>query len=239
MNLLLTRPEDISAGGVFSASEDQTEHLIHVLRAKKGETIRAGILGGKTGPAEILELEKHHARLRFLKLDQLPPSKRNLHFIIALPRPQSFKKCLHFLASAGIPQTSFIQTARVEKSYWKSAALSAEAVKKELLLGLEQGCDTIPPEIRFFHTFREWKNAFLNGKRPEKERRIIAHPAQNAFLCPASDAAATILAAIGPEGGFIPEEVDTFRNLGFRCVTLGAHILRVEFALAFLTGKLS
>lgn len=239
MNLLLTRPENVAPDGVFSASEEQTEHLRNVLREKPGGTVRAGMLGGRIGTAEILTLEKHRAVLRFLSLDRASPPERNLRFAIALPRPQSFKKCLHFLASAGIPEASFLQTSRVEKSYWKSAALSEQAVEKEIFLGLEQGGSTRPPELHFFHTFREWKNSLLMEKRPENERRIAAHPAPDALPCPAPDASVPVLAAIGPEGGFIPEEIDALQELEFRCVTLGTHILRVEFALAFLAGKLS
>ena len=44
--------------------------------------------------------------------------------------------------------------------------------------------------------------------------------------------------AVGPEGGYTPEEVGAFRSHGFECVSLGSFILRVEFALSVLCGKL-
>ncbi len=233
MNLLIVKPEDLQEDGVtFQATPEQSLHLHSVLHAKNGDSVKAGILGGNMGTAEILEDSKRAALLRFTSLSTPSPAKKKLRFVIALPRPQSFKKCLHFIASAGIPEVQFIQTARVEKSYWKSAALEPVQIEQELLLGLQQGVDTVLPEITFFQSFREWKaQPMLPG------RRLLAHPV-NALPCPVA-AEEEIFAAIGPEGGFIPAEIDAFRELGFECVELGSYILRVEFALAYMTGRIT
>ena len=235
MNLLLVKADQIGPDGIFTATAEQSEHIACILHAQKGDRIKAGVFGGKIGLAELVEPSKKQAKLKILSLDREPPQKKNLRFVIALPRPQSFKKCLHFLASAGIPEACFIQTARVEKSYWNSAGMTAEAIEKEIFLGLEQGVDTIPPQLHFFPSFRDWKDSEFC--RDFSGRRLIAHPV-NAVSCPVSmtDPA---LVAIGPEGGFIPRELDVFRELGFECVELGAYILRVEFALAYICGRLT
>jgi RsmE family RNA methyltransferase len=47
-----------------------------------------------------------------------------------------------------------------------------------------------------------------------------------------------ITLAIGPEGGWIQREVDTFVARTFHPVSLGAAILRVETAVAALLGQL-
>ena len=230
MNLLLIRPEMMLDGDTFRALPEQSLHLNSVLHAKAGDRIRIGMLNGNLGEAELIEPSRNNALLRILSLDKVPPAKKNLRFIIALPRPQSFKKCLHFIASAGIPEVHFIQTARVEKSYWKSAAMEADAIAGEIDLGLQQGCDTVPPVLHFHRSFREWF--------PEDaHRKLIAHPV-NALPCPVS-VTEPLWAAIGPEGGFIPSEIEIFRERGFDCVELGSHILRVEFALAYMAGRLT
>lgn len=235
MNLLLVKPDQVNPDGTFTASADQSEHIACILHAQQGDRIKVGVLGGKIGFAELVEPSKKRAVLKILSLDREPPQKKDLRFVIALPRPQSFKKCLHFLASAGIPEACFIQTARVEKSYWNSAAMTDDAIEKEIFLGLEQGVDTIPPQLHFFQSFRDWKNSEFCQKFTG--RRLIAHPV-NASPCPVSlpDPA---LIAIGPEGGFVPQELDIFKELGFECVELGAYILRVEFALAYISGRLT
>ncbi len=235
MNLLLLKPEAIGADGTFTASPEQSEHIACVLRAQAGDRIKTGVLGGKIGNAELTEPSKKAAKLRILSLDKEPPAKKNLRFIIALPRPQSFKKCLHFLAEAGIPEACFIQTARVEKSYWTSASMTDAAIERELMLGLEQGVDTILPKLHFFKSFEALKRSdFCNCN----DLKLIAHPAPGAEVCPAQ-LSEPVLTAIGPEGGFIRSEVEAFQEMGFQCVTLGQNILRVEFALCFTAGRLA
>jgi RsmE family RNA methyltransferase len=48
-----------------------------------------------------------------------------------------------------------------------------------------------------------------------------------------------ITLAIGPEGGWIEREVETFAARGFAVVSLGAPILRTEVALAAALGQLA
>ena len=50
--------------------------------------------------------------------------------------------------------------------------------------------------------------------------------------------AGEVIAAIGPEGGFIPNEIEMLGRIGFRPVTLGPRILHVEAAVPALLAKL-
>ncbi len=235
MNMLLVEPENIAPDNTFTATHDQSEHIACVLRAKIGDIVKIGVLGGNIGMAKIRVFSKKNMLLEILNLDSKPPEKKKQQYLIALPRPQSFKKCLHFLASSGIPSASFIQTERVEKSYWTSSALFPQNIEKEIKLGLEQGVDTIPPELTFFHSFAEWKNHFLSQNFDGV--KLIAHPV-NAISCPSS-IDKQVLSVIGPEGGFLQKEVNDFTEMGFQCVNLGPFILRVEFALSFMCGKIT
>lgn len=235
MNLLLIPAEKIDNSGVFTATPEQSAHIAGVLHGTVGDRIKVGVLNGPIGEAELIAPSKRDARLKILSLDKTSPPKKKLKFVIALPRPQSFKKCLHFLASAGIPDASFIQTARVEKSYWNSTAMQQDYITKEVISGLEQGVDTVPPRLSFYRSFRDWKEQ--EGKILTC-RRFVAHPV-NAMSCPRDLGKEDLVVAIGPEGGFIPAEIERFGELGFECVELGSHILRVEFALSYITGRLS
>ena len=47
-----------------------------------------------------------------------------------------------------------------------------------------------------------------------------------------------ITLALGPEGGFTEYEINTLREHSFKSISLGTRILRTEFALAALLGKL-
>jgi RsmE family RNA methyltransferase len=48
-----------------------------------------------------------------------------------------------------------------------------------------------------------------------------------------------LILALGPEGGFIPYEVESFRQRGFTPVSLGDRILSVEVALTAALGVLA
>ena len=67
--------------------------------------------------------------------------------------------------------------------------------------------------------------------------KLVAHPhAGKAATGVAALQSCTL--AIGPEGGFIAEELASLERIGFVPVTLGARVLRVETAVAALIGRL-
>jgi RsmE family RNA methyltransferase len=65
---------------------------------------------------------------------------------------------------------------------------------------------------------------------------LIAHPEPGASPCPRAVAGPVTL-VVGPEGGFVPVEVDRLRELG-TLVDLGPRILRVETAVVTLLARL-
>jgi RsmE family RNA methyltransferase len=67
--------------------------------------------------------------------------------------------------------------------------------------------------------------------------RLIAHPTAPPIEQVVTSVAPTVL-AIGPEGGWIERELETFVERGFRPVSIGAPILRVEAAVASSLGQL-
>jgi 16S rRNA (uracil1498-N3)-methyltransferase len=48
-----------------------------------------------------------------------------------------------------------------------------------------------------------------------------------------------VIGAIGPEGGFTPEEIAAADRGGFLPVSFGPHVLRIETAAVALAAKLS
>jgi RsmE family RNA methyltransferase len=57
------------------------------------------------------------------------------------------------------------------------------------------------------------------------------------MACP-HDVNCAVTLVIGPEGGFIPFEIELLEKNGFQAVTLGPRILRVENAIPALAGRL-
>jgi 16S rRNA (uracil1498-N3)-methyltransferase len=103
------------------------------------------------------------------------------------------------------------------------------------ILGLEQAGDTVLPAIRIHKLFKPFvRDALpreLNG-----QKALLASPGAQSEAT--RGIKGPVVLAIGPEGGFIDREVETFRDIGFTEISLGPRILRVETALAFLIGRL-
>ena len=53
-----------------------------------------------------------------------------------------------------------------------------------------------------------------------------------------SDQSNSMIIAIGPEGGWIPFELDLMKDVGFKGLTLGRWILRVETAVAGILNQI-
>lgn len=234
MNQLLLKDAP-APGSTVTVTGARAEHIRNVLRSKPGDTLKAGVFNGLSGHGVIRSVEKGSVLLDSFIFDSPPPPPLPIVLAVALPRPQSLKKVLHFAASAGVPELILFQSARVEKSYWNSSVLHPEELESELTEGMEQGCTTRMPVIRFYRTFREFIRAA--NERDGEFHKIVAHPVpeQPFTTKPAAD---KVLLTIGPEGGFLPSEIAAFESNGFQKFSCGKHILRVEFACAFLCGML-
>jgi RsmE family RNA methyltransferase len=103
-------------------------------------------------------------------------------------------------------------------------------------LGLEQARDTRPPRIEIRERFRPFVEDELD-EWAGRSVRLLPHPAARAVV-PRVDADQPVTLAIGPDGGWVPFEVDLLERCGFAPVSLGPRILRVEVAVGYLLGRI-
>ncbi len=235
MNLLLLDASELHPDGTARLAGRRAAHVAQVLRALPGDRIQAGVIGGSMGHAEVVSAAPHEVVLR-PALDREPPPPSPVSLLLALPRPKILRRVLQAAASMGVKRILLLGSWRVEKSYFASPALSPEAIRAELLLGLEQGRDTTVPEVlvrRFFKPFVEDELAALF---PE-QTRLLAHPAGASTLEVLRPAGAAAALAIGPEGGWTPYEAEELRARDFAPFSLGARVLRVDAAVPCAIGQ--
>ncbi|MCW8886382.1 MAG: 16S rRNA (uracil(1498)-N(3))-methyltransferase [Motiliproteus sp.] len=234
MNIVLLEDSDFETSSRATVSGRRCQHILDVHRVKAGDELRVGLIGGDMGTATIVQYSSERITLDVI-LDCAPPPQLPLTLLMALPRPKVLKRIFQTCATMGVRELILINSFRVEKSYWQSPWLQPEKIREHLLLGLEQGVDTQLPKVQLQKRFKP----FVEDELPsiaDGKRCLVAHP-YHASPCPSSNQEETVL-AIGPEGGFIPYEVDKLEHLGFTPVELGRRILRVETALPVLLAKL-
>lgn len=238
MNLLLISPDEwpsASERALLRLQDRRANHIRHVLQAKTGDSVRVGIINGRLGLARIDHLDTREVVLD-VSLDSDPPPPLPLTLLLALPRPKVLRRVLQSCTTLGIKQIHLLNSYRVEKSYWQTPFLQPEQVQQQFLLGLEQGRDTVLPQLHLHPRFKPFVEDELPALAAGK-LCLTAHPLPDSGQCPHHVTTPTLL-AVGPEGGFIPYEVEKLTACGFRTVQLGPRILKVETAVPALIGKL-
>jgi len=233
VNLILVDPSELTADATCSVRDRRALHLRTVLGATVGSRVRAGVVGGGSGSAELLADDGDAITLR-LSLTEPASTPLPVDLVLAIPRPKVLSRVIEAAAAFGVARIDLTNAWRVDKSYLRSPRLAPEALALAARLGAEQGATTHLPAIAIHHRLM----ALLDARWPGPPvTKLIAHPGAPPIEA-ALPGASPLVLAIGPEGGWIEREVETFTARGFTPVSLGAPILRVETAVAAALGQL-
>jgi len=235
VNLLLLEPAEVERGEARVGGR-RARHLLDVLRVQPGAVVRAGIVDGARGHATVLAAEPDGVRLRVDCTE--PPDQGQDVLLLAVPRPKVLARILEHAAALGYRHIALFRSWKVEKSHLGSRALRPEVQRAHLLLGLEQGQRTHLPEVHFFALFRPFVEDQL-AALPLPAHRFCAHPAAATATAELRlSQGAPFALALGPDGGFVPYEVEQLAARGFLPVRLSSSPLRTESALSALHGQL-
>ncbi len=234
MNLILLWETDVIEPNRVELADYRFRHIHRVLKAKEGDRLSCGMVNGKMGQGKIVSLTDSSVVMD-LNLSIAPPEPPDITLVLALPRPKMLKRIVQTVTSLGIKEIHLINSWRVEKSFWDSPFLEPGALVPYMEAGLEQAKDTIMPRIFQHRFFSSFVHEILPNICAEK-KGLVAHP-KALVSCPVYVKTPVVL-AIGPEGGFIDDEITAFEGQGMTCVSIGQRILRVETAVPFLIGRL-
>ncbi len=234
MNLILLREGDFAAPALAVLRDRRLAHAREVLRAKVGDVLVVGVEGGAIGRGTVVALADDRIELA-VEASEPPPPPLDVLLAVAVPRPPTLRKVLQQATALGVKRFVFFRAERVERSYFTSHALRPEAIAEDLRLGLEQARDTVMPTVEAHAGPFAW---FVRERWPQLaagRRVLVAHPGGEES-CPCGQVGPLAL-VIGPEGGFIPAEVEALAA-GATVVGLGPRILRVETAVVALLARL-
>lgn len=231
MNLILLFDDDFVDDERVRLTGRRLAHVTHVHRAAVGDALVVGRLNGRIGRGEVTRIDDEALEMR-VHLDRDPPAPLPLTLILALPRPKVLNRVIAGVTSMGVKRIVLVNAWRVEKSYWKSPKMSDANLLLQRVLGLEQAKDTMLPTIEMQRLFRP----YVESLRVDDSLALVAHPT-GTRACP-RDVQRAVTLAVGPEGGFIAEEIGSLERAGFEAVTMGERVLRVETAVAALIARL-
>jgi RsmE family RNA methyltransferase len=252
MNSLIILPAECvdPTRGILSNERALYAYDTHGIR--EGQSIKVAVLGGRKGIGFVSAASKDHVEV-FISGETTPSSLYPIDLIVGVSRPQTVKKVIQAATILGARSLHFVKSEHGEKSYLQSQALEVDHVQFEVIKGLEQVWESIPPQIHVHRNF----TYFLENHVPTLDTnqsdttciKLVAHPGGRelrAILMEGETveggtlgrASPSVVIAIGPERGWSDGEVHNFRSTGFTQVGLGPRVMRVELATVFIFGQL-
>lgn len=213
--------EDLPASGTIVLDEENSRHIVQVLRMKTGEQVR--LLNGKGVAliAEIADVHKKHCAVNIGESFTEPaPGKRITVAISLLKNVSRFEWFLEKATEIGVTTIVPLICARTEGHKFRMARMQTilvSAMLQSQRLWLSEISE--PVTFRKFALEEKQDTKFIAHCRNGEVRNPIEnyHP-QHAVIM------------IGPEGDFTPEEIELAIQNNFQPVSLGAYRLRTETA---------
>ncbi|GAB4339818.1 MAG: 16S rRNA (uracil(1498)-N(3))-methyltransferase [Calditrichia bacterium] len=214
----------------LSVSREEGGHIYQVLRHRPGELLRLTDGKGHLIEAEISEFKKGLLRLNFQSARLVPfPEENNLEIGIAIIRPNRLSWAVEKLTELGVRKITpllcqFNSVKHLKEQHLVNVSVSAIKQSRQFYL----------PEIGEPVDFKDWL------QNSEHCLTLLAHPDSP----PAPELrknireSAPLRVAIGPEGGFAPEELELARSLGIPLLHLGETILRAETAAVAAVSRI-
>ena len=233
MNIVLLDPRQTESDLWNITASRQIEHLKTHVGVQVGDTLKVGIREGKRYLTEIVEITEYSIRVKPLHEESVP-EKLPVTLVVAMPRPKVLRRLMMDAVTMGVEKLILIHSYRVDKSYWQTPFL--QQIDHYITLGLEQAGDTIAPQVEIYKRFKPFTEDVLPTLIQEHCPAYVAHPYKTEKMPFALEHSCIVL--IGPEGGFIPYEVDLLIKNGCQAVSLGNRILRTETAISYVLGRL-
>jgi 16S rRNA (uracil1498-N3)-methyltransferase len=227
LNLILLKPADWINDETVVLDDRRHQHIVAVLKSQPGQVLKVGALGGQRGSGTILAIDDKAVRIH-VQLTLAALQRHPFDLILALPRPKMLRRVFRTASEMGVAHLHLIHSARVEKSYWQSPLLKADRIAAALEAGLERAGDTLLPEVHLHRRFRPFIEDILPTLAQNRPCWIADRNATAALR----DEAKAGLVLLGPEGGFIPFEIELAESVGAMCRHLGERTLSVDTAVA-------
>jgi 16S rRNA (uracil1498-N3)-methyltransferase len=211
---------DVEIGGT------EAHHLAHVSRVRPGESVVLFNGDGSEYQGEVISVARHTVGVRIESV-QAPPRElaHRLEVAAPLPKGDRGKFLIEKLTELGV--TAYVPL-KTERSVVHPAEAHCDKLKRQVIEGSKQCGRNILMEVR---ELTSWAQYLASTTLPDC--RVLAHPGGQDDL--GSEMGPTDIAiAVGPEGGFTDAETVSAKDAGWKIISLGPRLLRVETAAIIL-----
>lgn len=219
---------------------DEARHLMRVMRASVGDAVELFDGRGQAWMAEVRTLSRGQVELELLEED--PGSERCgasqsaaaalsdplLTIATALPKGDRQKWMVEKLTELGAHRLVPLATAR---SVAEATPSAIARLQRQVIEACKQCRRNQLLEITEPMSLRD-----VCQSRDDDTLGLLADPEGQPTATLFASPPKTILALVGPEGGFTDDERQLALDAGFQPLRLGPHILRVETAVVALAA---
>lgn len=223
MITLLVSREDFQAAEIAVEGEAY-RHLFRARRAEVGEPVRLIDGQGAARVGRIVRIDRKAGWIAPAEpIETLPGNEPALRLTLLVPtlRPERASWLVEKATELGAAAIRFLHTERAPRDF---GAGTLDRLRRVAVSALEQCHGATLPQIDGPHGWND-----LARLAEGREARWVLDPGGSPGLG-AKPTAHTAALLVGPEGGLAAGEVETARALGFRPVSLGPRILRIETA---------
>jgi 16S rRNA (uracil1498-N3)-methyltransferase len=220
--------QKIEGSRVNLTDEEKLHYMLDVLRLKKGDEVLVFNGGGREYRCMIEGIEKGLVSLKIRSVKEMPAMDIKLTVACAVPKQSRMDDIVDKLTQLGVDEIIPLETERVVVKIGDKRNERLQRWNRIAESAAEQSCRSTLPHIPGILNMREMIDYTRNGY----DLRIIPHleGKKKPIKSVIDNNYRRILAAIGPEGDFTPEEVSEAVSAGFVPVSLGDCVLRVDTA---------
>ncbi len=226
----------------LTLDEDNSRHIVQVLRMQPGEALQLTDGNGTLLTASVRDNHKKKCVVTVLSAHTLPPRERKVSIAISpLKNASRFEWFLEKATEIGISEIIPLLSEHTERQHTRQDRLQAILVSA-MLQSQQSWLPVLHPPTAFTRLIEETRfdrrliAHCLEESRPTEDlaawrrRQIAIGLSPSHRFVHASPAMSTQLILIGPEGDFSSKEVEAAIAKEFVPVTLGSNRLRTETA---------
>ncbi len=214
---------------------DQAEHMARVLRAQPGMEADV-VAGGRVFHAEVaaVQIGKPESEVRLNLLAELESEPAlPVTLVMAVYKFDRMEWAIEKATELGVAEIAPVIARRTEKHLGEAAGKRAERWRRIAHEAAKQSRRSDVPIIAQPEPLAARLRATATGTRivlAEQERTTSLRTVVQEAMESAGEEMPALEIAIGPEGGWAPNEEALFDTNGWRAVSLGPRILRAETA---------